>query len=183
MVASCGRSVTPPGGGEGNLVLRLDWQRLVTEDDATCDRCSGTQEELRQAAAALRKSLGPLGIEVAYVEQALSREECAADILRSNRILIQDRPLEDWLGGEMGASTCGSCCEALGEQVECRTASVDGVTYEVIPVRLIVRAGLLAASNLMRPPSSSPCCPGAAGSSQETAPCSPEPTNCGGGSG
>ena len=44
----------------------------------------------------------------------------------------------------------------MGEEVECRTVSVDGITYEVIPAELIVRAGLLAASHMMSAPSAGP---------------------------
>ena len=162
-LAGCGREKVSSGHGGTKVVLNINWQRLVTESGETCDRCGGTQEELRSAVETLRESLRPLGIEVACAEQSLSTEQCGKDIIGSNRILIQDRPLEDWLGGKVGRSPCGSCCEALGEQVECRTAQVDGASYEVIPAQLIVRAGLLAAAELLRPAGASPCCPGPGG--------------------
>ena len=155
------------------MTLTVDWQRLVTDEGETCDRCGGTQAELDKAIKVLRESLSPLGIEVAFVEHALTIEECAADIMQSNRIVIGNRTLEDWVGGEVGKSVCGTCCGAIGEEVECRTVSVDGSTYEMIPAELIVRAGLLAASEVVRVPSDSPCCPTEAEPCGTDAPCCP----------
>lgn len=140
------------------MVLTIRWQRLVTDDGTTCDRCGGTQEELRKAVGILRESLRPLAVEVVSTEETLSTEECADDIIGSNRILIEGRSLEEWLGAEVGQSPCESCCTAIGEDVECRTVDLDGMTYEVIPAELIVRAGLLAASSLMQSRSSASCC-------------------------
>ena len=159
---------------DANMVLTINWQRLVTDDGQTCGRCGSTQEELRKAIETLQESLRPLGIEIASVEEALTIEECAADIVQSNRIVIRDRTLEEWLGGEVGQSLCESCCSAIGEEVECRTACVDGITYDVIPAELIVRAGLLAASQMMRAPSASQCCPGTADPCDTDALCRPE---------
>ena len=173
VLVGCERDVSTTAEGDANMILTVNWQRLVTEDGQTCDRCGGTQEELRKAIGTLRESLRPLGIEVESVDEALSTEECAADIIGSNRILIDGRSLEDWLGAEVGQSPCESCCTTIGEEVECRTVNVDGTTYEVIPAQLIVRAGLLAASQLMQAPSPSPCCPGSAEPCETDAPCCP----------
>jgi len=172
-LVGCGQDEATTAEGDANMILTINWQRLVTEDGQTCDRCGGTQEELRKALGTLRESLRPLGIEVASVEERLTTEQCAADIIGSNRILIEGRSLEEWLGGEVGQSPCESCCTAIGEDVECRTVNVDGTTYELIPSELIVRAGLLAASQLMRAPASSPCCPGTAEPCEADAPCCP----------
>ncbi len=159
-LAGCERDVSTTDGGDANMVLTVNWQRMVSDEGQTCDRCGDTQEELSKAIETLQESLRPLGIEIALVEEALTIEECAADIVQSNRIVIGDRTLEEWLGGEVGQSLCVSCCSVIGEEVECRTVSVDGSTYEVVPAELIVRAGLLAASHMMSAPSASPCCPG-----------------------
>lgn len=54
--------------------------------------------------------------------------------------------LEDWLGAVTASSPyCGSC----GDN-ECRTVSVSDQIYEAIPAALIVRAGLLAAADVLR---------------------------------
>ena len=171
-LAGCDRDLPAIDEGDANMVLTVNWQRLVTDEGQTCDRCGGTQEELSKAIETLEKSLRPLGIEIASVEESLTIEECAADIIQSNRIVIGDRTLEEWLGGEVGQSLCGSCCSVIGEEVECRTVCVDGSTYEVIPAELIVRAGLLAASHMMSAPSASPCCPG------KTEPCDTDAVCC-----
>ena len=173
-LAGCDRDLPTIDGRDANMVLTVNWQRLVTNEGQTCDRCGGTQEELRKAIQTLQESLRPLGIKVAAVEEALTIEECAADIVQSNRIVVGDRTLEEWLDGEVGQSLCGSCCSAIGEEVECRTVSVDGITYEVIPAELIVRAGLLAASHMMSAPSAGPCCPGKTEPCDADSPCGPE---------
>jgi hypothetical protein len=53
--------------------------------------------------------------------------------------------LEHWLGATTGASRCCSVC---GE-TECRTLEVDGASFEAVPERLIVKAGLAAAASLL----------------------------------
>jgi hypothetical protein len=140
-----------------NLAIR--WQRLVDHEGKTCDRCGGTQGELLKAFDQLKRALCPLGIRVTLEEKELSLRECSEDIMESNRIWIADRPLEDWLGATVGSTVCGSCCDRLGEKVECRTTSVEGNTYEVVPAQLIVKAGLQAASRIVSVPSAGPCCP------------------------
>ena len=145
--------------GDGNMILKIRWQRLVDDAGETCVRCGATQQEVLQAFNSLQGSLRPVGIKVALEENALSPQECTEDISESNRIWVADRPLEDWLGAEVGMSPCGSCCSQLGDAVECRTVSVDGNTYETIPAQLIVKAGLLAAAEIIEVPSLGACCP------------------------
>lgn len=140
-------------------ILPIRWQRMVDDTGSTCNRCGGTQEELDKAARTLGTVLDPLGIHVILEERELSMEECRADIMESNRIWIADKSLEDLLGAEVNRSVCGSCCGALGEVVECRTTSLMGQTYEVIPAQLIVKAGLKAASEIIPAPSAGSCCP------------------------
>lgn len=140
--------------------ITVRWQRMVMETGDTCDRCSSTQTEVRLAAGTLRRCLGPLNIEVALEETPMTPEVCARDMSQSNRIFVDGRPLADWLRGKIGMSPCGPCCEKLGERVECRTLAVDGQTYAVIPARLIVRAGLLAAeASLAKVADPRSCCP------------------------
>lgn len=143
-----------------DAAIAVRWQRLVTEEGETCDRCRNTETEVELAADTLRRCLRPLNIAVALEETPMTPAACARDISQSNRIFVDDRPLEDWLGGEVGMSVCGSCCAQIGQEVQCRTVVVDGQVYEVIPARLIVRAGLLAAeAALARQPAAPSCCP------------------------
>ena len=152
------RCVSTPVAPKAAITVR--WQRLVTAAGETCDRCLNTQEEVGLAADTLRRCLRPLNIDVALQETPMTAEACARDVSQSNRVFVDDRSLEDWLGAEVGRSRCGSCCAQLGQEVHCRTVVVDGQAYEVIPARLIVRAGLLAAeAALARQPVGQPCCP------------------------
>lgn len=89
--------------------------------------------------------LKPLNVEpildVREVDEGSFRKEPG----QSNRIWIAGKPLEEWLGANVGSSTCCSVC---GE-APCRTMEVEGAVYEAIPEALIVKAGLIAASGLV----------------------------------
>jgi hypothetical protein len=77
------------------------------------------------------------------------------DPSKSNRILINGRLLEEWLGLKVGQSPCcGPCGDA-----ECRTAEGNGKIFETIPADLIVKAGLLAASQMLVNKPETSCCP------------------------
>ncbi|UCG31466.1 MAG: DUF2703 domain-containing protein [candidate division WOR-3 bacterium] len=138
--------------------LTIRWQRLVDEKGQTCERCGATEKEVQTACQNLEKSLTPLGIQVNLEEKALDSATCAKDVSESNRIWIDDRPLEEWLNAVVGKSSCEFCCEELGPDVECRTVTIEGRTFETIPANLIVKAGLLAASHLLNVESNEPCC-------------------------
>jgi hypothetical protein len=124
--------------------LPIRWQRLV-KDGRTCNRCGSTEVEVRRAADTLRHVLAPLGIEPQLEVVSVGEAAFAASPLESNRIWIAGRPVEDWLSGSVSSSRCCSVC---GDS-ECRTLEVRGTTFETIPERLIVKAGLLAAAELL----------------------------------
>ena len=138
--------------------LTIRWQRLVNEKGKTCERCAATEKEVRKALQGLETSLAPLGIAVTLEEEVLDSAACAEDISESNRIWIDNKPLEDWLGASVGKSNCASCCEELGTDVECRTVIHEGETFEAIPANLIIKAGLVAASRLLSAESKERCC-------------------------
>jgi hypothetical protein len=81
----------------------------VGEQGGTCARCGSTETEVRQATAQLEQALSPLGIAVTLEQQALDTETFRRDVDASNRIWVNDRLLEDWLGAEVGASACTYC--------------------------------------------------------------------------
>ena len=124
--------------------LKIKWQRLISEGE-TCRRCGSTGKEVDKAVFALSRALAPLGIKIRLEKEGLSIHGFRKDLLRSNRILINNRLLEDWLGAEVGHSPC---CDVCGPS-ECRTLEVKGRVYEVIPARLIIKAGLVAALALV----------------------------------
>ena len=133
--------------------LRVKWQRLVS-DGQTCPRCGSTEEELEKAICTLKRSLVPLGIEVVLEKEQLSVSEFKKDPLQSNQIWLNDRPLEDWIGGKVGQSPC---CDVCGPS-ECRTVGVEGETYEAIPADLVIKAGLIAASESVGTEMNESCC-------------------------
>jgi hypothetical protein len=143
----CGTSrqvVRIPAKSGNPKTLKIKWQRLVY-DGKTCPRCGLTEEELNKAVSALRRSLAPLGIEVISEKEELSVSEFEKDPLRSNRIWINDRPLEDYIKGNVGQSPC---CDVCGDS-ECRTLEIKGRVYETVPSEIIIQSGLTAASRLI----------------------------------
>ena len=124
--------------------LTITWQRLL-DDGQTCPRCGSTEAEVDKAATALRQSLALLGVEVVLEKGELSVEQFAQDTLQSNTIRINGRLLEDWLGAQTGQS---QCCDVCGPN-DCRTLVVGGEIHEVIPAELVVKAGLLAAAQML----------------------------------
>jgi hypothetical protein len=125
-------------------ILTIKWQRLLN-DGQTCPRCGSTGDEVDKAVTTLRQALTPLGIVVVLEKGELSLAEFKQDILQSNVIAINDRPLEDWLGAQTGQS---ECCDVCGPN-DCRTLEMAGEVHEVVPAELIVKAGLLAAAPLL----------------------------------
>ena len=140
--------------------VTIRWQRLVGEQGGTCARCGGTETEVQQATAQLERSLAALGVTVSLEQQSLDADTFLRDVAASNRIWINDRPLEDWLGADVGASSCTFCCTEAGAEVECRTVVHDGRTFETIPASLIVQAGLMAAVDTLSATTTSSCCRG-----------------------
>ncbi len=123
--------------------ITIIWERLV-EDNRTCPRCSSTGEELEQAVALLKPVLSQAGVELSVEQRVLTLEEFKQNPLRSNRILINNRPLESWLAATTGQSLC---CDVCGS-AQCRTVELGSRTYEAVPTELIVQAVLNALQEL-----------------------------------
>lgn len=144
--------------------LTLRWQRLLA-DGATCPRCGSTEGAVEEAVATLTQTLAPLGITVVLEKGELPPEVFARAPLQSNLILLNGRPLEAWLGASRGQSPC---CEVCGPH-ECRTLEIGDVVFEAVPAELIVKAGLLAAAEIL----------GSNGCGCDAAPGAPEGGCCG----
>jgi anti-sigma factor RsiW len=127
--------------------LSITWQRLVDESGSTCPRCAGTEQEMQRAVERLRTALEPLGVQPVLETREIAPATFMQQPDQSNRIWIGGRPLEDWLGARTGSSRC---CDACGDE-ECRTLEINGASHEVIPEALMVRAGLIAASQMLDP--------------------------------
>ena len=132
--------------------LTITWQRLIDSTGSTCPRCAGTQRQVQQAVDRLRAALEPLGVHPVLEMREIDPATFLQQPDQSNRIWVGGRPLEDWLGARSGSS---QCCDACGD-AECRTLEIDGTSHEVVPEALLVRAGLIAASQLFDPTLSSP---------------------------
>lgn len=134
--------------------LILSWQRLLV-NGVTCPRCSETERELEKAYHLLRESLLPLGVEVVLEKRELPPSVFHENPLSSNLVLINGRPLEEWLGAQVGKS---DCCSVCGPE-ECRTLEMEGTVYEAIPYELIVRGALQALQELFAGCAQcGPCC-------------------------
>ncbi len=127
--------------------LTIVWQRLLDEQGNTCPRCQGTGETVRRAIERLKTVLEPLDVQPMLECRELDQQAFLQHPSESNRIWIAGQPLEAWLGGQVGASPC---CDECGDQ-DCRTLEIEGLTYEVIPEELLVRAGLKAGIRLLDP--------------------------------
>ncbi|HXG52371.1 MAG TPA: DUF2703 domain-containing protein [candidate division Zixibacteria bacterium] len=145
--------------------LHILWQRLVTHDGQTCERCGATGGSLERALAKLEKSLEPLGVKPVLETKEIDEETFKRDPSASNRIWVAGRSLEEWLGATVGGSRCCSVC---GDS-ECRTVEVGGEVFEAVPEELILKAALLAAAEMLAPAEEAgkggekagpACCPG-----------------------
>ena len=133
-------------GDHRHVTLPIVWQRLVSGGE-TCPWCGSTQESIEHAVATLTEVYARLNIEPTLETIALDQATFDEAPTESNRIWIAGRPLEDWVGAEVSASQCCSVCGTN----DCRTLQIDGASYEAVPETLIVKAGLAAASTLVRP--------------------------------
>jgi len=124
--------------------LPIVWKRLVSPEGKTCDRCGATYLEMLRAIEKLTQSLRPLGIEPTLEIREIDERTFKANPSESNRIWIAGSPMEEWLGASVGASRCCSVCGTS----DCRTVEVEGTTFETIPEKLFLKAGLIAASQL-----------------------------------
>ena len=125
--------------------LPIIWQRLVSADGRTCDRCGATQQEMQRAVSKLRQALHPLGIEPTVEIREIDEKSFKANPSESNRIWIAGKPMEEWLGAKVGSSRCCSVC---GES-ECRTVEMGAAEFETIPEVLFLKAALAAAGELL----------------------------------
>lgn len=125
-------------------MLRIKWQRLLSSGQ-TCPRCGKTEKEVEKAFSLLKKALTPLGVKVVLKKEKISIREFKKTPLDSNQIWFNNKLLEDWIGGRTGKSRC---CDVCGPN-DCRTIKIKRKTYETIPSVLILKAGLIAAAELI----------------------------------
>lgn len=127
------------------ISLPIMWQRLVSADGKTCDRCDATYQAIQRAFSTLKEALRPLGIEPILETRTIDEPSFKTNPSESNRIWIAGTPMEEWLGARVGSSRCCSVC---GES-ECRTVEVVGATFEAIPEKLFLKAALIASAHVL----------------------------------
>ena len=116
---------------------------VLNIDGATCERCSATTVNARGVADELTIQLKPLGVEVSLVEHAAAM----GNLTQSNSVLINDKPIEEWLGATRVSTECPSCCKLSGEEnVCCGAMLVDETVHESYTADQIRRAALMALS-------------------------------------
>lgn len=125
--------------------LPIIWQRLVSADGRTCQRCDSTYQHLQSAVTKLKDVLKPLNIEPILELREIDEKSFRKRPAESNRIWIAGKPAEEWLAASVGSSPCCSVC---GDS-PCRTMEVEGTVFEDIPEAVIVKAALIAASGLI----------------------------------
>lgn len=137
--------------------MLVELEYLVV-DGETCDRCGDTREGVRTAVEDARRLLAREAVTLELVERELAPENLAD----SNRVLVNGRPAEEWLGGASVMSDCPSCGDLVGEPACCREIEVGGVRTEAVG-RDVVFDAIMAAAGLA--PVGVPgeaCCGGAA---------------------
>lgn len=115
--------------------IRVEWQHLV-ENDETCQRCSVTKEHLLYAIEYVNKELITWGISVYLVETELN----SSQIQFSNRILVEDKAIEDILDLRVSMNHCQTCSTIIGYSTCCRTILYNEKQYEEVPVEAIIEA-------------------------------------------
>lgn len=130
--------------------LDIEWRHLEVAG-STCERCDDTGKALKAVLAQLSSELASQGHEVRLRETPLG----PASLAESNLILLNGRPLDDWLGARTTETGCASCGDLVGESVCCRAVEIDGTLHEAIPEALI-RSAALAAIHKETPPRNPP---------------------------
>ena len=116
--------------------LIIEW-KYYAKQGKTCNRCSGTGNNLHQVITELKKDLLKRNIDLQLRETILLKNK----IPESNIILIDGIPIEQILPNAlMGESECCSCGDLCGSKTNCRTVNQNGKVYEEIPFSLIKEA-------------------------------------------
>jgi hypothetical protein len=115
--------------------LPIVWQRFVGAEEGTCVHCAATRHELERAVAVLGHALRPLGVEPRLEIVDVDEASFAASPAESSRIWISGTPMEEWLAETVDGSQDGS--------------EWSGSERRTVPERLILKAALIASSELV----------------------------------
>lgn len=117
--------------------VAVEVRRLVV-DGRTCERCGDAWENAVAAVRSLEGELAGYGVRVRLFETRLDPE----DLARSNSVLVDGRPVEEWLAGDVRSTEteCPSCGELVGEPACCRSYEVAGEEVEALTADVIATA-------------------------------------------
>jgi hypothetical protein len=111
--------------GPARIVVEFDY---LSVDGNTCDRCGDTHDAVRAAVSDARAALPSSVAVIDYLECELT----PGRLDDSNRVLVNGRPAEEWLGGVSVMSDCPSCSDLVGESVCCPEAVGRDVVFDAI---------------------------------------------------
>ncbi|MDW8056389.1 MAG: DUF2703 domain-containing protein [Elusimicrobiota bacterium] len=125
--------------------LEIKWQRLIYKNK-TCPRCAKTENEIKKTVSLLKEVCRNTGIKFVLKKEKISKNEFIKNPLKSNQIFINNKPLEEYLNAKISKT---KCCDVCGP-VECRTVVLDKTQFEVIPKEIIIKAGIIAISEILK---------------------------------
>jgi len=104
--------------------LVIEWKHIGNDVSGTCERCSLTGNAIRDVLKELEPYFQEKGIAIEFRETVLPDSEIEV----SNQVLLDGRPLEDYLAGsEVVQTPCCSCACITGEDsAVCRAIEVRG---------------------------------------------------------
>lgn len=120
-----------------SLVIESTVLRINGE---TCERCGKTVEAVRTAVKELQTVLTPLNVRVTLIEHAGAED----DVEGSNSVMINGRPIEQYIGAERVSTDCPSCGDLLGKSTCCPATSVGGTVQESFSVEQVREAAFAA---------------------------------------
>lgn len=103
-----------------------------------CTRCQGTDNSLDEALSEVSKVLEATGVEVVVNKINVVSEELAVQykFISSPTIRINGHDIQM----DIKESTCESCGDLCGDEVDCRVWTYQGQEYNVPPKEMIIEA-------------------------------------------
>lgn len=115
--------------------ITIEWLHYDKEGE-TCTRCNNTGANIKNVIKQFQTDSSFKNIKIKYLETKLDADEMP----NSNTILINGQKLEDILGASVSDNFCHSCSCLAGRGSNCRTVKYAGISYETIPIELIIKA-------------------------------------------
>lgn len=119
--------------------LTIEWKHFDKEG-RTCDRCSGTRDNLMKAIEEIKKELKP-EVDIIFKETKLTQDRMS----ESNEVIIGGTNIEDLIPGVVsGENECPSCSTLIDGSFgcRCRTLVDKEDVMEEIPAEIIKKAVL-----------------------------------------